>query len=284
MGGGRSTTPRRRTRRALAIGLAALALVVALVVAGAWVFQRHLVYHPDTRTPPPAAQVIPGASDVTLTTADGLTLTAWWVPPSGTARDQAVLLPPGNAGNRQGRAGFATLLAERGFAVLLLEYRGYGGNPGQPTEHGLALDARAAQAALAARGYPPGRTLYFGESLGTGVVARLQADVPPAGVVLRSPFTSLADAASHQVPLLPVGVLLHDRFPVAELLEHSDVPVTVVYGTRDGVVPPSQSAAVARAARQLVETVVVDGAGHNDAVMSGPLVVDTVVRLADRVR
>ncbi|MFC8732442.1 alpha/beta hydrolase [Luteimicrobium sp. NPDC057192] len=284
MGGGRATTPRRRTRRALAFGLAALVLVVGLVVGGAWVFQRHFVYHPDTRTPPPAAEVIPGASDVVLSTADGLTLTAWWVPPSGTARDQAVLVAPGNAGNREGRARFAALLAERGFAVLLLDYRGFGGNPGRPTEQGLALDVHAGQAALVARGYPPGRTLYFGESLGTGVVARLQSDVPPAGVVLRSPFTSLVDAASHQVPLLPVGVLLRDRFPVAELLEHSDVPVTVVYGTRDGVVPPAQSAEVARAARRLVETVVIDGAGHNDPVMSGPTVVDAVVRLADRVR
>ena len=115
-----------------------------------------------------------------------------------------------------GRAGrtLAERLSRRGLAVLLMDYRGYGGNPGSPSEEGLAADADAAAEALEELGYPAERTIYFGESLGTGVVAALQAKRPPAGVVLRSPFTELADVGAHHYPWLPVRTLLRDQFPV----------------------------------------------------------------------
>jgi pimeloyl-ACP methyl ester carboxylesterase len=133
-------------------------------------------------------------------------------------------------------------------------------------------------------GYSPDRTLYLGESIGTGVVATLQKAVPPAGVVLRSPFTSLADVGAHHFPFLPVASLLRDRFPVAQPLASSDVPVTVIYGDQDSVVPSQQSEAVAAAARNLFEEVVFPGADHNDPVMFGPQVADAVVRLAEHVQ
>ena len=102
----------------------------------------------------------------------------------------AVLFAPGNGGNRAGQGGVRRVAERRGLAVLLMDYRGYGGNPGSPSEDGLAADAKAAAQALEELGYPATRTLYFGESLGTGVVSALQAERPPAGVVLRSPFTN----------------------------------------------------------------------------------------------
>ena len=195
----------------------------------------------------------------------------------------AVLVAPGNGGNREGRAGLAEELSDRGLAVLLMDYRGYGGNPGSPTEEGLAADAFAATEALEALGYPPERTIYFGESLGTGVVAALQVLRPPAGMVLRSPFTELADVGAHHYPLLPVRLLLRDRFPVVEHLSSSQVPVTVIYGDHDTVVPSALSARVADAASSLVERTVISGADHNDPVMFGPRVAEAVVRLARQV-
>ena len=249
-----------------------------------WAFQRQLVYYPDPTSVPPAGEVIDGARDVTLHTADGLELGAWFVPAAGTTRTgMAVLLAPGNGGNRAGRAELAAELSRRGLAVLLIDYRGYGGNPGSPSEDGLAADADAAVAALADLGFPPDRTLYLGESLGTGVVAALQHRHPPAGIVLRSPFTELADVGAHHYPWLPVRALLRDRFPVAEHLAASEVPVTVIYGDRDSVVPPALSARVADAAPALVDRVVLTGADHNDPVMFGARVADEVARLADRV-
>jgi pimeloyl-ACP methyl ester carboxylesterase len=246
--------------------------------------QRLLIYFPDRAAVPPAGEVIPGARDVTVHTQDGLELGAWFVP-ADLARDRrtAVLFVPGNGGNRLGRAEFAVRLSRRGFAVLLLDYRGYGGNPGSPSEQGLVLDALVAAEALEELGYPPERTIYFGESLGTGVVAALQAQRPPAAMVLRSPYTELADVGAHHYRFLPVRFVLCDRFPVLAHLQHSKVPVTVVYGDQDLVVPSRLSAQVAAGAPSLVEELVLAGADHSDAVMFGAKVTDAVVRLAESV-
>jgi pimeloyl-ACP methyl ester carboxylesterase len=115
-------------------------------------------------------------------------------------------------------------------------------------------------------------------------VATLQDKRPPAGVVLRSPFTELADVGADHYPWLPVRLLLRDRFPVLKLVETTGVPITVVYGDRDQVVPTELSARVADGAASLVEEVVLEGADHNDAVMFGARVADAVHRLAERVR
>jgi fermentation-respiration switch protein FrsA (DUF1100 family) len=261
-----------------------LLAVVGMVVGVVWAWQRQFIYFPDAAKVPPAGDVVRGARDVALHTDDGLELDAWFVP-ADPGRDlrMAVLLAPGNAGNRLGRADFAEQLSRRGLAVLLLDYRGYGGNPGTPGEDGLVADALAGARTLEELGYPPERTIYFGESLGTGVVAALQARRPPAGLVLRSPFTDLAAVGSHHYPWLPVRWLLRDRFPVLEHLQRTDVPVTVVYGDRDSVVPSRLSAQVAEEAPTLVEQVVLPGADHNDAVSMGPPVADAVARLAETV-
>jgi len=261
-------------------------LLIGTAMGFLWAVQRQLIYFPDAAPVPPAGDVIGGAREVTLHTEDGLELGAWFVPAAGgrtQGAPMAVLVAPGNGGNRVGRASLAQELSERGLAVLLMDYRGYGGNPGSPSEEGLAADAFAATEALAALGYPPERTIYFGESLGTGVVVALQVRRPPAGMVLRSPFTELADVGSHHYPFLPVRLLLRDRFPVVQHLSSSQVPVTVIYGDHDTVVPTALSARVADAAASLVELMVIEGADHNDPVMFGPRVADAVDRLAQEV-
>lgn len=246
-----------------------------------WAAQRALIYFPDRSDPGPAGARIAGGRDLTLRTADGLELTSWFVPADeATDTGYAVLLAPGNGGNRAGRAGIAQDLSAQGLSVLLMDYRGYGGNAGRPSEQGLAADADAAVAALAELGYPLDRVVYLGESLGTGVVAGLAQRHTPAGVVLRSPFTELADLGRVHYPFLPVGLLLRDRFEVLAPLSRTDVPVTVVYGTADSVVPPRLSEEVARGVARLHERVVIDGADHNDPVMFGAPVVDAVRGLA----
>jgi fermentation-respiration switch protein FrsA (DUF1100 family) len=194
-----------------------------------------------------------------------------------------VLVTNGNAGNRAVRAPLARALAEEGLTVLLFDYRGYGGNPGSPSEDGLARDARAARAVLLAEtGLPPDRLVYYGESLGAAVAARLAVEHPPGGLVLRSPFVDLAAVARVHYPLLPARWLLRDRFPVAEHVARVDVPTVVVLGTRDGIVPAEQSRRVARAAAGPTRLVEVEGAGHNDPVLlDGPELVHAVADLAD---
>jgi len=275
--------------RVVVIGPVVLVVAAAVgVVVGARALQHRIAYFPDLEALPPAAVVLPGAQDVTLTTSDGLRLVAWFVPPNPRVpvRDQAVLVAHGNAGSLSGRAQLASALADRGFAVLLVGYRGFSQNPGTPSQKGLVRDALAAQQELAARGFGPDKTIYFGESIGTGVVTALAAQVPPAGLVLRSPFTSLHDVGTTVIPVpaLVSVVMNRNAYPVATQLAAIDVPTTVLYGTCDETVPACQSEAVAAAALDLFEEVAVPGAGHNNALWMGPTVADGVVRLADSVR
>lgn len=262
-----------------------VAMVMAVLVAATWLLQRRLIYFPDRSAVASAAQVIPGARDLILHTSDGLTLSAWLVPPSGASdRRAAVLVAPGNAGNRHDRTPLAAALAAEGLTVLLLDYRGYGGNPGSPSEEGLARDVRAARTALLTQArIPAERLLYYGESLGAAVVTELATEHPPAGLVLRSPFTDLAAVGREHYPWLPVRLLLRDRFPLADQLARVDVPTVVVYGTADSIVPPAQSRAVADRARRPARVVAVEGADHNDAsLLAGDQLVEAVTTLAQR--
>ena len=269
------------SRRRLAAVIATIVAAAGGVVALAWALQRSLVFVPDTTPVGSAAQAVEGGRDLAFTASDGVELVAWLVPPDPTAdREAAVLYAPGNGGNREGRLGIARQLAGEGFTVLLMDYRGYGGNEGSPSQGGLARDAVAAAEALANEGFVPERTLYLGESIGTGVVARLQSTHPPAGVLLRSPFTDFAAVAREHYGW-PGAALLRDRFPVVEYLAESDVPVTVVHGTDDDIVPSVLSAEVAASTANLHEELVLDGVGHNDAVMFGRPIAEAMSRLAD---
>ncbi|HKR51800.1 MAG TPA: alpha/beta hydrolase [Pseudonocardiaceae bacterium] len=265
--------------RVLRAGLVLLVVSVALLTV-VWLLQRRLIYFPDT-VAPPAGSVLPGAQEITLRTEDGLELGAWYLAPLRADRGITVLVMPGNAGSRALRAPLARRLAAKGLAVLLLDYRGYGGNPGSPSEDGLLTDARAARAYLLGHGVPAQRLIYFGESLGAAVATRLATEAPPGGLALRSPFTSLAAVGCRHYPLLPVRLLLRDRFPVTELISQLRVPTTVVYGSADTIVPPEQSAAVAAAAGGPVRVVEVVGAEHNDAtLLEGNELVAAVLDLA----
>lgn len=277
--------PRFRRRRVLTIVL----VVVGALLAGVallWVFQRRLIFLPDSTPVPDAATLIDGGRDVVLVTEDGLDLRALYLPPpvSPAGCRPTVLFAPGNAGNRVGRVPLAGALRDAGFGVLLLDYRGYGGNPGDPTEAGLSADARAAYSFLTGPGgLSPDELIYFGESLGGAVVARLATERPPAGLLLRSPFTELADVAQRQFPFLPVRLLLRDRFPVVDLTVDIDTPTTVVYGTADTLVPPELSLTVAARAAGDPAVVAIEQAGHNDpALVYGPEVITATVDLAKR--
>lgn len=260
----------------------AAVLGIAVVLGVAWMGQRSLIYFPDRSPVPSAADVLPRGEDVSLTASDGVALGAWYAPP-GEGCDAVVLVAHGNGGNRAGRAPLARALLERGFGVLLLDYRGYGDSEGRPSEAGLARDVRAARAHLRERGAD--RLVYLGESIGTGVVAELAAEHPPDALVLRSPFTSLADVgrAAYGVP---VGWLLRDRYPVAEHLRQVQVPTAVVYGAQDTIVPTSQSRRVAEVARNVGADVVeveVPGRDHNDPELAhGEDLIGAVVEVARR--
>jgi len=250
-----------------------VAVAVLLAVVGLlWSQQRRVIYLPAPRAVPPAATVLPAAEEVSFPTEDGLRLAGWFVPAAGPPgrwprqpRPPAVLVCNGNGGNRSLRAPLAAALARAGLAVLLFDYRGYAANPGRPTEPGLAADARAALAYLAARPeVDPARLVYFGESLGAAVALRLAVERPPAALVLRSPFASLAEVGRLHYPWLPVSLLLADRYDSVGRVGGLAAPLLVVAGERDRIIPAAHSRRLFDAAPAPKRFVLLPGADHND--------------------
>jgi fermentation-respiration switch protein FrsA (DUF1100 family) len=259
--------------------LGVLAAALLLLVALAWFFQRRMIYFPLEQRVAPVQSVLAGAEEVVFETEDGLRLQGWFVPAGGGPARATVLVFNGNAGNRSYRAPLAAFLARRGYAVLLFDYRGYGGNPGRPSERGLLADGRAARAWLESRpDVDPRRLVLFGESLGAAVALAGASERPPAALVLRSPFTSLTDVGRRHYPFLPVRWLLADRYPSLERITGLDCPLLVVAGERDRIVPIDQS-------RTLFETAPVSHkrflslpGGHNDfELLAGDRLVDAMI-------
>ncbi|BBU24879.1 alpha/beta hydrolase [Mycobacterium xenopi] len=240
--------------------------------------QRRLIYFPSPGPVPPASALLPDGRDVVLDTEDGLRLGAWFVP--AAQRGAAVLVCNGNAGDRALRAPLAAALVRAGLSVLLFDYRGYGGNPGRPCEDGLAADARAARAFLAARPeVDPARIAYLGESLGAAVAVRLAVESSPRALVLRSPFTSLTDVGRLHYPWLPVRALLTERYPSIDRIAEVTAPVLVVVGERDVLVPAGLSRRLYEKAREPKQFLSVPGADHNSPqLLDGPLMIDAIVR------
>src|SRR3954464_9617897 len=238
--------------------------------------QRRLIYFPWPGPVPSAAAVLPNGRDVVVDTEDGMHLGAWYFPVAG--KPPTMLVCNGNGGDRSMRAALAVALNRMGLSVLLFDYRGYGGNPGRPSEEGLAADARAAQAWLAARPeVDPRRIVYFGESLGAAVTIGLALKRPPAALVLRSPFTSLADVAAVHYPWLPAHRLLLDRYPSIDRIASVSAPLLVIAGDRDDIVPESLSRRLYDAAGEPKLFVQVRGAGHNDLeLLAGRLMLDEI--------
>jgi hypothetical protein len=252
------------------IDVTVLALVAAIYVAlvgGMYTFQRSMMYLPSTTTPSPAASGVPDMAPVTLKTADGLNLMSWY---RAAADGRPTIVYFHGNGGHIGYRGFKVRpYLDAGYGLLLVSYRGYGGNPGKPTEQGLYQDGRAAMAFLETQGVEPGKTVLFGESLGSGVAVQIAVEQasdthPVAAVVLEAPPSSITDVAAHHYFWAPVRWLLKDRFESKAKIAHVNAPVLIVHGEGDQVVPIRFGKALFAAAVDPKRAVWVAGAGHEN--------------------
>jgi alpha-beta hydrolase superfamily lysophospholipase len=243
------------------IALSVVVGVWVVVSGGLWLAQRKLIYLPDRDLAPPPDDV----TVWTVETSDGITHRVWLVPADGEPAAR-VLVFNGNAGNKGHRLPLARSLAAEGLEVVLFDYRGYGDTGGAPSEEGLLTDAEAV-AEIVFTDLP---VVFFGESLGAGVATGLATRRPPDALVLRSPFTSLADMARAHYSFVP-PFLIRDRFPVEDQIGVLEIPTLVVLGTSDTIVPPALSRRVFEAASGPKELVEMERQNHNDAdLSSGP--------------
>lgn len=248
-----------------------------MFVAFLTVMQRQMMYFPPSGQPDPAAYGIDGLSAVTVETADGLRLTHWYRPPQ-SPEGPVVALFHGNAGHIGDRVGKFQALFRAGFGVFLVEYRGYGGNPGSPSETGLTEDARSALDWLAEQGVSSARTFVYGESLGTAPAIRMAAAQarealggtngasggPYAGLILEAPFTAIADVAQHHYWYAPVRWLIYDAWEVAEDIGDIATPLLVIHGEQDRTVPFRYGQRLFDLAAEPKEALFLANASHND--------------------
>ena len=238
--------------------LGLMVVAYAVLVAGCAVMQRSLMYFPDQNLPAPGD----GFAAVTYDSADGLRLTSWYRP---AKKDFPTLVFfQGNAGNISHRIYKTRPLFEAGHGLLLVGYRGYGGNPGSPSEDGLYHDARAALEYLQGRGVPNERVVLVGESLGSGVAVRMATETRVRAVILEAPYTSTVVVGQAAYFFLPVGLMMYDRFPSIDLIDQIQAPLLLIHGEQDRVIPIRFGRCLYGAARQPKQAHFIPGAGHND--------------------
>jgi fermentation-respiration switch protein FrsA (DUF1100 family) len=224
-----------------------------------------LLYFPSRSIPQTPASAGLAFVDVAFTAEDGERLHGWWVPARASSIGH-VLLCHGNAGNVGDRVPHLELLSAAGLDVLAFDYRGYGRSSGRPSEHGTHLDARAArEALLSRRGVDVARVLYLGESLGGAVALALALELPPAGLILQSTFTSVREMARLHYPFVPAAVV-PDAYPSLRLIRRLRAPLLVLHGARDDIVPLMHGEALVEAAPAPKRMHVFPEVGHNDLV------------------
>jgi len=244
----------------LKVGLLAV-VIYAAVVGAMYAFQRKLMYFPTQALPSPAQVGAVDMAVVRLRTDDGLELASWYKPAADGAE---IIYFHGNGGNISHRAEKVRPLLEAGHGVLLVSYRGYGGNPGTPSETGLIADGRAAYEFLMQREVPPRRVVLLGESLGSGVAVPIAAAHDVGAVILEAPFTSAAEVGQRAYPLVPVAWLIKDRFDSLSLIGRINAPLLIVHGENDRVVPVSFGRELFEAAAEPKQGVFLPGAEHGN--------------------
>lgn len=241
----------------------AAAYCAALVFV--YAFQSRLVYYPQVGRDNPGTPKDAGLDfeAVTLTTADGEKLSAWWVP-AAKARG-AVLICHGNAGNLASRLDYLEMFHRLGYSSFIMDYRGYGASTGAPSEEGTYRDAEAAWRWLTAeRGGKPGDVVVLGESLGGAVAARLAAGTAPRALVLVSAFTSMPALGAGIYPFLPVRLLSRFSYDTLGALKSVNAPVLVAHSRQDEIVPFAHGQALFAAAKGPKRFLEMSG-GHNEA-------------------
>ncbi|MGB7373041.1 alpha/beta hydrolase [Pontixanthobacter sp.] len=231
-------------------------IIYAGITAILYAQQTRLIYpSPDIVSPLPD-----GFEEVFLQTADGLELRSFYR--RAGAGQPTVVYFHGNGGTLYGSVVATEQVAALGYGLLLVEYRGYGGNAGTPCEQGFYADGRAALAFLTGQDIAKGQIIVMGNSIGTGTAVQLATEISPKALVLSAPFTSLPDAASEVLWWLPVRPLIRDTYDNASKIGQITAPTLIVHGSNDTLIPYQHGEALAEAG-PAAEFILFDAEGHD---------------------
>jgi fermentation-respiration switch protein FrsA (DUF1100 family) len=262
-------------------GVVGVYLLVALVT---YMGQRRLMYFPDTARTLPAQAGLPNVSERVLNTPDGARIVVWY----GKAKpgQPTLLYFHGNGGGLADRAERFRRFMGQGWGVYMMAYRGYAGSTGYPTEANNVADARLAYGALVQEGVSPESIIVYGESLGTNLATRVASEKVSAGLILEAPYTSVLDIALTDYPFLPVRLLLSDRYETDKVLPQVKVPLLIIHGKEDGIIPVSMAQKLAKLANEPKRLVIFPEGDHSDLYVNGnnalPVVRDWIRGLGRR--
>ena len=210
-------------------------LVYLLVTLGLYFFQRSLLYHP-TENNYGGDRLTVNIEKVKIVTEDNIDLLAWYHN-KDINKFKTILYLHGNAGSLENRIHKINHFEDMNINFLLLSWRGFSGNKGEPTEQGLYQDARSAVKWLIKQGVFEENIIIYGESLGTGVTTEIAQNKNFAGIILESPFTSMVAAGKSKYPIFPIRLLLKDRYESDKKIKNIKSPVLIMHGEQDNIVP-----------------------------------------------
>jgi fermentation-respiration switch protein FrsA (DUF1100 family) len=247
---------------------AAMAVYLALLLV-LYLRQRQLVFRPDvSRADLVTAGLREQMTEVEIRTTDGLTLHSWWAPPM-RPDGRVIVYFHGNAGHRGGRAERIRDYLAAGYGVLLVGYRGYGGNPGTLSEAGFYADARANLHFVAAQKVRLEQVVLFGESLGSAVAIEMAVEFPVLALVLEAPLASILLSARARYPLFAFDFLVKDKFDSISKIHRVKPPVLIVHGELDRTTAIKFGRMLYAAANEPKQAVFLPQANHNNLMEHG---------------
>lgn len=240
-----------------------LAAVYLVFIGSLGLMQKRLMYFPDATRFVPTEWALPELQPLQVKAEDGLVTTSWYRP--ALKRDKfTVVFFQGNAGHLGYRNYKVRPWLDAGYGVLMIGYRGFS-NPGTPSEDGIYDDARAAiEEVRKQQGLPDKAFVFYGESLGTGVATQMATEFDASALILESPYTSVPDVGADRYPLVPVHWLIRDKYNSLGKIKDVHMPLLLLHGTADDVVPTKFGKQLFEAANEPKQAEFVPDAGHNN--------------------
>jgi pimeloyl-ACP methyl ester carboxylesterase len=241
-----------------------LVVLYAVVLLVAFIFQDKLLFHPDKLKKDFVFQLASEGKEVTLNTDDGQTIDGLLVKQGGSKH--VILYFHGNGGSLDSWQWVANDLHELNCDIFMIDYRGYGKSSGSFSESGFYLDAQAAYDFLIADGYEPDDIIIYGRSLGTGVAVDLATKRKAKALILESAYTTIPDVGKVHYPYLFPGLLSRYDFNSLAKVPQLTIPVLLIHGDKDGLIPCEQSKELDAAIKSTKTLVLIKGGDHNNLI------------------
>ena len=219
----------------LYLAVSSVVLAYFIIILFVYFYQRNLLYHPSENNYL-NDKITFNYEEIFIETDKKIKLKSWFIK-KDLDKFKTILIFHGNAGNLFNRVYKLNELNKLDINILLISWRGFSGNKGKPTEKNLYHDAEEAVKWLNNRGAISKNIILYGESLGTGVATELGTSNAFGGIILESPFTSIANAAKIYYPYLPVNIILKDRYDSIGKIKNITTPILIMHGKKDNIVP-----------------------------------------------